>query len=327
MVPVWNEVADIAACIDRIAAQDFPVSDLEVVIADGGSTDGTAHRAREAAAPHGFRRFAVVDNPRRRTSYGLNAALQEVTSDYVVRIDARSRVEPHYVRTCVDVLRTRPDVGVVGGSQRAVARSSAPMDVAIARALRNPWTTGGSRYRRAAASGPSDTVWMGSFRTGDLRALGGWNEDVALNEDYELNERYRRRGWIVWFETSLRSTYLPRATVGRVARQYFYFGRVKGLWWVRGASVGKRHRVLLGGAAAAAAAAIVVVRRHGPLPLGAAVIAAGVALEAAGRDPEPAPIQVHGRAAALHLVVVGSWLTGVAVGAAGERLGIRHQHA
>jgi hypothetical protein len=243
----------------------------------------------------------------------------------VARVDARSRIPSHYVATCVTVMAADERVGVVGGAQVASPRSDRVVDRGIARALRNRWATGLSRYRRATTSGPSDTVWMGFFRTEELRALGGWSEAVALNEDYELNKRYRDRGRKVWFAADLRSGYLPRASLRLLGRQYFLFGRVKGLWWARGDRPSPRQVALLAVPVAAAGAAWGGWRRFGPGSLLVLPVAL-LGLEGAGAD-EPADLRSHLASAAAIAVLSGSWWVGVLAGAAGEVAHVKHQHA
>jgi succinoglycan biosynthesis protein ExoA len=324
ILPARNEEGDIAGCIDAIGAQDHGADRIQLVVVDADSADRTVDEARRAAARHPFAEVVVDRNPTRRTSVGLNVGLRHARGDYVARIDARSRIPCHSVSTCVAV-RADERVGVVGGAQVAQPRSERPVDRGIARALRNRWATGLSRYRRGTTSGPSDTVWMGFFRTDELRAIGGWSEAVALNEDYELNGRYRDRGRWVWFEAGLRSGYLPRSSLRLLGRQYFFFGRVKGLWWARGDRPAPRQMALLVVPVAAAAAGWQSWRRLGP---GSLLIlpAALLGLEAAGGDG-PADLPSHIAGAAAIAVLSGSWWVGVVAGAAGEVAHVSHEHA
>lgn len=323
IIPARNEQADIAGCIDAVAAQDHGADRIQLVVVDAASDDGTVEEVVRAAAAHRFAEVVVEGNPRRRTSVGLNVGLDRAKGEYVARVDARSRVAPGYVSTC---LRAMADhrVGVVGGAQVALARSAGLVDTAIARALRNRYGTGLSRYRRGRRSGPSDTVWMGFFRTGDLRAMGGWSEAVALNEDFELNRRYREAGYLVWFDSELRSLYLPRRSLALLARQYFYFGRVKGTWWARGDRPTLRQAALLAAPVVAGGLAALAYRKAGPATL-LAVPGALLAVEAAGSD-EPAPLTHHALAAATIALTNGSWWAGTVVGFAGDKAGLRHQH-
>jgi glycosyltransferase involved in cell wall biosynthesis len=325
LIPALDEESDIEGCIASIAAQDHPLGRIEVVLVDGGSRDGTVAVAHASAASVPFASFRVVDNPRRRTSIGLQRGLEVATGEYVVRIDARSRVQPDYVRTTVGVLTNRPDVGVVGGAQVPSARSARLVERGIARALRNRYTTGLSRYRRASGDGPADTVWMGVFRTAELRELGGWDERVALNEDWELNARYRAAGRVVWFLSGQRSRYLSRSTYRLLARQYFRFGRVKGLWWMRGQRPEPRQVALVAAPPLAAVVATLVIRRVGWRAVLAAPLVALV-LDELG-SPEPPTDQAE-RVAAVAATAVSSaaWWTGIVVGTAADRLGVEHEH-
>lgn len=326
IIPVRNEVADIGGCIDALGSQDLPLADVQLLVVDGASEDGTRDEVLRATARYGFGEVTILDNPARRTSVGLNVGLREASGEFVARVDARSRIEAGYLRSCAATLQRRPDVGVVGGSQLARARSPRPVDVGIAGALRNRLATGMSRYRRSSTSGPSDTVWMGFFRTEELRGLGGWSDAVALNEDYELNARYRAAGRTVWFDASLRSDYLPRTSLAALGRQYFRFGRVKGMWWARGRRPAPRQLVLLAAPFGMGAVVAGAVRRLGPLPA-AAVPLLLVAVERTGRTDRagegPSPVM----ASAAIGVLCSSWWVGVLAGFAGELAHVKHEHA
>jgi succinoglycan biosynthesis protein ExoA len=326
VVPALNEEADIAGCIDAIGAQDYHLDDVQLIVVDAGSEDLTRVEVEKAASRYPFAEVLILDNPARRTSVGLNIALQEARGTLLARVDARSRIPADYLSTCEATLRRRPDVGVVGGGQVARARSRRAVDVGIAAALRNRLATGMSRYRRASTSGPSDTVWMGFFRTDELRELGGWSAAVALNEDYELNARYRAAGRTVWFEASLQSGYLPRTSLSGLARQYFRFGRVKGMWWARGQRPAGRQLALLACPVAVGVALAGLVRRFGPVAVVVGpLLLAGV--ERAGRvdrDDEPSAPLTASTAIA---VLSGSWWVGVVAGFAGELAHVEHQHA
>lgn len=325
LIPVLDEQTDIAGCIEAIAVQSHPVERTEVVLIDGCSTDGTIQAAQSAAAGVPFAAFRIVENPRRRTSAGLQAGLATAHGEYAVRIDARSRVQRDYVEATVGVLSARPEIGVVGGAQVPQPRSDRLVDRGIARALRNRYTTGLSRYRRATVDGPADTVWMGVFRTAELRELGGWDEQVALNEDWELNARYRAAGRLVWYLAEQRSGYLPRTSYRLLARQYFRFGRVKGMWWTKGQRPEPRQVALVVGPALLAALAAVAVRRLGWRVAIAAPIAALV-LDEVGSPETPADVAERVAAVAATTVSSAAWWVGIVAGVAAERLGIDHEH-
>lgn len=322
IIPTLNEAADIASCLGRIEAQTWPKDQLEVLIADGASDDDTVVRAIEASCSAGLT-LHVVPNPERRTSVGLNLALAQASGDVVVRVDARSRIGPNHLELAAEALCRRPDVGVVGGGQRPSARGSRLVERAIARALANRFTTGLASYRRATAAGPADTVWMGSFRTRELQAIGGWANDVALNEDYELNERYRTAGFLVWFDPQMDADYLPRPTLRLLGQQYFRFGRVKGSWWTKGKRPSPRQIVLLATPPLAVAASAAFASQVGILPALLAIAVAAALIDEAGtaRTNHGDGPAVRAMALVSTAVFTASWWSGVVSGAAGNLRG------
>ena len=231
VIPARNEETDIAACLQAVLDQDYPRDRIEVIVVDGDSSDRTVEVAEKLLAAADMR-AAIVANPVATTPSNLNTGLAEADGEILCRVDARSFIPPHYVRTCVEVLQARADVVVVGGAQIAVARDEDPTARGIARALNNRWGMGMSRYRRGAPSGPSDTVYLGAFRTEQLETVGGWDEQFDTNQDYELNRRMGELG-TVWFDASLEVGYRPRASLVDLARQYRRFGSWKVRYWRR----------------------------------------------------------------------------------------------
>lgn len=325
LIPVLNEARDIRGLLDSIAAQSYPKELIKLIVIDGESHDGSAELFMGEAERRGLD-VTLIQNRRRRTSVSLNRGLDAADADIIVRLDARSRVGPHYVARCVRLLTERPDVGVVGGTQIAQPRSADAVGRGIARGLRNQWSTGWAKYRRSSTPGPVDTVWMGVFRRQELEMLGGWSDEVALNEDYELNARYRRAGYLVWFDPTLRSGYLPRPDLRLIAAQHFRFGRVKGLWWVRGASIAPRQVALLAIPPAGALASFLLVRRSGLRTAVPLVLAAAFSIDALGSESS-ATLAERGVAVATMAVTSLSWSAGVWAGAIGELVGVRHEHS
>jgi succinoglycan biosynthesis protein ExoA len=314
IIPVRNEAQMIEACLDSVEAQDLGADVIEVIVADGRSDDGTRSLVERRVRQTSFARMAVVENRLGGISAGLNAALGEATAPVTVRIDARSRVEPHYVRTICETLGARPEVGVVGGAQIAVPGGPGVVSIGIARALSNRYATGFSRYRLAASSGLSDTVWMGGFRTAELRSLGGWDESLVANEDYELCERFRAAGLGVWFESTLRSGYVARPDLPSVVAQYRGYGIAKGARWLAGAHVGPRHIILLVAPVAAGLISAASIRRVGAVPVAAASCGAVLLVDHVGGPPGSAGARVRVAAATTSVVTAGAWWTGVVQG-------------
>lgn len=230
VIPAWNEEPDIVGCLEAVLAQDWPHDELEVIVVDGASSDRTAKRAAGVLEKSDLDRWEVLANELASTPSNLNIGLNASRGEVLIRVDAKARIPPDYVRRCVDTLRVNPEVVVVGGAQRAVAPTDGSIGSGIAQALNNRWVMGLSRYRRGARSGYADTVYLGSFRTSQLRAVGGWDPRFSTNQDFDLNRRLSKLGR-VWFDAGLEVTYLPRSSLSALFLQYHRFGRWKVRYW------------------------------------------------------------------------------------------------
>ncbi len=221
VIPARDSAATLAAAVDSALAQATP-GELEVVIAVGPSADATETLAGELAAAD--TRVRWVANPAGVTPAALNRAIAASHGEVVVRLDAHARLEPGYVATAIEVLR---DTGAanVGGTQRPVAEAGFAR--AVAAAMRSPAGAGGAAYRTGTVPADVETVYLGVFRREALEAVGGFDERLVRNQDYELNHRLRQAGWRVRFDPRLAVDYRPRGSVRALARQYHDYGTWK----------------------------------------------------------------------------------------------------
>ena len=84
------------------------------------------------------------------------------------------RLRAYAASTCCEA---RPDVVVVGGARSRWPGTHDPTGRGIARALNNRWSAWACpRTAGARRTGPTDTVYLGTFRTEQLHAVGGWDE-------------------------------------------------------------------------------------------------------------------------------------------------------
>jgi len=253
-------VERVARAVDALARQTGS-GRLDVVIA--ARTDDR-DRLASLHASGAVASIVFVDNPTGERSAGLNRAVAAARTPFVVRVDARSIVPSDYVARCLRRLATDATVGVVGAVQSPHASDTGARARGIARALRNPWLLGGARYRRPGSGGTADTVYLGAFRRDELVALGGYDEALAANEDYELCARYRRAGRVVWLERGLDVSYEARATHRALWRQYRCFGASKVHYWRRtGERPAPRQAFALAAVGVAAAYAVRNARRPG----------------------------------------------------------------
>jgi len=223
IVPCYNERTTIQLLLDALYAQTYPRTDMEVVIADGASTDDTPSVIADWQQAHPDLRVVVVQNPARTIPAGLNTAIQASQGEIIVRLDAHSKPEPDYVtRSVAALLEDRGQN--VGGVWDIQPSREDWIACSIAAAASHPIAVGDARYRYSGQAAYVDTVPFGAFKRDLLEQVGMFDETLLTNEDYEFNTRIRQSGGKVWFDPQIRSVYYARENLNALARQYWRYG-------------------------------------------------------------------------------------------------------
>lgn len=166
----------------------------------------------------------VLPNPGGAIARALNLAIQSTTCDFIIRLDVRARPAPDYVRRCLALLDDRTDI--VGGKLLILPGGENVVSAAIAMAVSHPLGAGDARYRIGGVRGEVDTVPFPCFRRSLWERLGGYNEALGANEDYEFNWRARKAGGRLLFDPDIQCGYIARESYRVLAGQYFRYG-----WW------------------------------------------------------------------------------------------------
>ncbi len=223
VIPCYNEEKTIRELLQAICAQTYPASGMEVVIADGLSSDNTRRVIKDFQANNPQLKVTVVDNPQRIIPAGLNAAVRASHGEIIIRLDGHSKPYPDYVAKCVSALEKKLGDNV-GGVWEIKPSRETPLAACIAVAAAHPLGVGDAQYRLGKQGGAVDTVPFGAFKRSLFDQLGGFNEELLTNEDYEFNTRIRQNGGVVWLDPSIRTIYLARGDLSELAKQYFRYG-------------------------------------------------------------------------------------------------------
>lgn len=222
VTPCRNESDHIERFLEDLGAQRCEAFDLEFLVADGGSTDGTREILDRHAATDS--RLRVLDNPRRRIAPGLNTAILGARGDIVVRMDVHTRYPADYVARCVETLE-ETDADNVGGAW--LARGETPFERAVAAVFPTRLASGGAPCRRPDLDGPVESVYLGCWRRSAFERFGLFDESLGGNEDDEFNLRTRRQGGVVRGSAEIRCWYRPRPNALALFGQHVGYGRWK----------------------------------------------------------------------------------------------------
>lgn len=222
VMPVLNEAASITQCLETVLQQDYPPDLLEILVVDGGSTDGTPDLVQILGQRHpGLR---LLTNPGRITPAALNVGIRAARGDIIVRVDGHALIEPDYVSQCVRYL-LEGKADNVGGLMRPVGTTYIGEGVALA--TTSPFGVGDSKFHYSTQEQYVDTVYLGAYWRKTFDEIGLFDESLRINQDYELNYRLRQAGGKILLSPAIRSSYTPRSSLAALWRQYFRYGQGK----------------------------------------------------------------------------------------------------
>ena len=223
VVPCRNEEKTIRLLLEALAQQSFPQSEMEVLIADGLSEDGTRDVIAEFQTENPDLQVHVLENPNRIIPAALNVGIAAAQGEYILRMDAHAIPRPDYVARCVEALQARQAENV-GGVWEILPQNESWIARSIAAAAAHPIAVGDAGYRIGSQAGYVDTVPFGAFRRELIERIGPFDERLLTNEDYEFNTRIRRSGGRIWLDPQIRSVYFARGSLSDLAKQYWRYG-------------------------------------------------------------------------------------------------------
>jgi succinoglycan biosynthesis protein ExoA len=272
VIPARDEEHFIGRCLESILAQDH--ANLQVIVVDGASRDRTAAVVRGYAALDP--RVELLGNPDAIIPKSLNAAVRAARGRWLVRVDAHATIPPGYVARAVGHLASGA-WGGVGGRKDGVGTS--PAGLAVAAAMASRFGAGPSTYHHGTSVRTVDHIPFGAYPTELVRALGGWDEQLAVNQDFEFDYRVRLAGHELLFDPELSIAWQSRQSIPELFSQYRRYGRGKtAVLLMHPGSIGLRHLAAPALVAWVAGAAALGVRRPRTTAVAMAPYVAAVAV-------------------------------------------------
>ena len=178
LIPCYNAEKYVGETLESVFRQTWP--ELEVIVVDDGSTDGSADVVRSFARPN----LRLIQQPNRGQTAALNVCCSHTTGDFVQYLDADDLIEPDKIALQIERLQDAP-LCIASSEwgrfyrtpeetqfrEDAVWRDLSPID----------WLT----LSRFGMMFPA--LWLIPMAT--VRAIGPWNEDLSLANDAEYFTR------------------------------------------------------------------------------------------------------------------------------------------
>lgn len=221
VMPVRNEADFIDRSLKAILAQKYPSGSMEIIVADGLSTDETRTQIEKLKTISDIP-ITIIDNPERIAPSGLNRAIAKAKGEIIVRVDGHCEIEPDYVANCVKYLQEGRAEGV-GGPIETLGETLQAQAIAVA--MSSTFGVGGSAFRTINDREMYvDTVAFPGYKREIFEKAGFFNEELVRNQDDEFNYRIRKLGGRILLAPDIRSRYFSRSTFKSLWRQYFQYG-------------------------------------------------------------------------------------------------------
>ncbi|HXV29153.1 MAG TPA: glycosyltransferase family 2 protein [Sinorhizobium sp.] len=285
VIPCLDEAVHLEELVEMLRPSLAPLN-ANIVIADGGSTDGTREIARRLAAEDP--RVLFLDNPRRIQSAAVNRAVAAFGSgfDYLIRVDAHGTYPDGYCERLVEeAVATDADSVVV--AMETVGHSTFQKATAVAQNSR--LGNGGSKHRTGATGHWTEHGHHALIRIAAFESIGGYDETFSHNEDAEFDYRLRKAGYRIWMTDKTSMVYYPRSRIGALFRQYFGYGRGRARNFLKHRAMpGLRQMLPLAVAPVAFGALLAIINWAAIIPFGvwaAACLGYGVWIALGQRNP------------------------------------------
>ena len=200
VVPTRNSARTLGRCLNSVRAQTY--RNIEIIVVDNGSTDGTLDVARRYAD------VVLSGGPER--SAQVNQGARSATGKYVYRIDSDFVLAPDVVEDAIQVCE-------LDGNDAAIIHNTSDSTVGFWAKVR--------KLERDCYKGDRTNVAVRFIRRELFAQVGGFDEMLVAGEDYDLHNRLvaqgARLGWARSEECHIGE---PRS-LWEIARKHYYYGQ------------------------------------------------------------------------------------------------------
>lgn len=226
VIPMRNEERFVGKCLASVIEQEFPRNSLQIVVVDGNSADNSRQIVKDYMRQFGF--ISLFDNPQKITPISMNIGIKHSKGDIIIILSAHSFVPKDFVAKNVKYLESS-GADCVGGTIELLNSSATYFGKIISFVLVSPFGVSNSLFRYSKKEQFVDTVFNGAYKKEVFSKVGLFDEQLARNQDIELNSRIRRAGGMIYFTPEIKSFPYTRPSLKKMIEQNYS----NGLWNIK----------------------------------------------------------------------------------------------
>lgn len=225
IIPCRNEFNYIEKSVTSILNQKDLPGEIEIIVVDGLSDDGTRERLEKLQL--GFPNLKVIDNLKRTTPFALNLGIKEAYGEFVCIMGAHSVYSEDYLSISIKLMEKYPEASCVGGPITSKGKTN--FGKAVALAMSSSIGVGNAKHRFPKYEGYAEMACFPVFRKEVFSQIGLYDETLVRNQDDEFCSRLTNSGKKVYISPLVKSIYYVKDTPSKLIKQYFYYGLYKPL--------------------------------------------------------------------------------------------------
>jgi glycosyltransferase involved in cell wall biosynthesis len=218
--PAFNEIAFIETLVKQLCHDDG--LQKEILIADGGSTDGTRESVLKLIEEYPALR--LIDNTRRTSTHAFNVAFKSSTGKYIAFVGAHATYDVNYFVNGLNYLRN-DECDVVGGPLKQEGKNDKAK--AIALVMSSKLGVGNTEFRTENKKMYVDSVAFAIYKRDIIDRFGLMDESLPVNQDDEFHYRLKSKGCRILMVPEMSSIYFVRDSYLKLFKQYFRYGFYK----------------------------------------------------------------------------------------------------
>lgn len=228
-VVAYNEEYFLPNLLTDLSNQTYPHEFIELVLIDGGSTDGTKKLMMAFAEenPASFASIIVLDNEKRRQAAGWNIALMNSTGDVIIRIDAHASIPAEFTALNMNNLQNKEFVS--GGVRPCLIEDNTPWKKTLLKTENSIFGSSIAKSKSGSKKGYVKTLFHAAYRREVFVDIGGFNENLLRTEDNEIHYRIRQAGYKFYFDPTIKSYQYARSSLKKMINQKYENGYWVGL--------------------------------------------------------------------------------------------------
>lgn len=220
VIPCRNEEKYIERCINSVLNSNYPKELITIYVCDGMSADKTREIIDTISKSNN--QVILLDNKKQTTPYALNLGLKKSTDAIKIILGAHAEVHPDFVVENVKAFEVDIKIGCTGGVLENIYENY--IAKIIGYGMSSEFGVGNAHFRTGNKSGFVDTVAFGAYKSEVFDSIGYFDEQLARNQDDEINFRLLKNGYKIYLSNKIHSKYYVRGSFKKLFKQYFQYG-------------------------------------------------------------------------------------------------------